>query len=647
MIKIYNNKKELIATTDKYRDMQIQSEINQIEKIKFYTDKETGGQINLEGYIETKYGMFVVKESSLSVDYIIQAQMELEDFEDIILNKRFERKTMNEMIKDLVQNKGWIVNGDSNESKTLNLNGITTLDSIFKIIDLFDSEIKFNNKDKEISISKQIGEDRGVYFHSDLNLKSVNISGDTYDYATRLIPKGKDGLGIEEVNNGLSYVENLSFTNKIITRYWIDERYTVAENLKRDAELRLSTIAKPMKYLECTISDLSKHSKYKFMDYNIGDFITLTEKDIKMKELHRISSVIRYPDNLGQSLVILENRPRNIESRNKEYDEKLEDINLDFKEQNDRLDKIEEFLGIKDGGDFSGDFDGIEWDDDGTPIGNWGDDTIYYNPNQLVKAIPSLKIGLSSWVDINHPDSVDYSTNRRVLNARDYFSKKVVYTQDEIEKRPTLVNRDNRRWLSFNPDPMILQRWRRDSGRPSDAIQQNGQFLEKIIKDGVRTIYIAYYDRTPERINVDLSSPQSQSADNAFPVGLSSPLGYPYGKSTFSESRGLSPSFNGNDIVLNRRNIQRIRNQALIGRVNNEDVEFIENLGMNKNDYNSFRSARGFTSSSNPYIYEVNAFFTGEIAEIIMYTRELDTNENSNIVDYLTNKYGIFNNVII
>lgn len=663
MIKIYNIERELVATTNKYNNMEIQREINQIDKLRFYTDKETGGKIKLEGYIEINEGVFVVKENALSVNYSILAQMDLEEFDEIILELKLEQMTLNEMIAELTEGTGWTIIGDSDERKTITIDDLSIIDAIFRCVNLFSYEIRFNNIKKEITIGETIGEDRGVYFHSDLNLRSLNMSSDTYDYATRLIPKGKEGLGIESVNDGVPYVENYTFSNKIITKVWRDERYTIAENLKAAAEARLAEIAKPTSYLECSVADLSSHSDYDFFSYDVGDYIFLIDRDLGIKEKYRIGSIRLFPKSIEDSLVVIENKQRSVNDTIRSQDEKIEEHSEDLSNYDDRLSKIEDILGISPDGGWDDD-----WDDEPGGPDFPGGEPIYYNPTQLVSAVPSLKIGLSSWVDISSPDSVDYNNSRKVLNVRDYFTGEVVYTQDEIDKRPTLRGMDGRRWLSFNPDPMTLNRWSGSKeDRPSSSIQQHGEYMLHLNSGHpIKSIFIIYYDRTPE----PLSEYTSGSAARYFRTGTSCPLGHPFSNlrkdtarpnvtiiTTITDYSFVAEDqvngFNGRPWDSDRlvRPVLREREKVVAVHRNVKLGESINlaNIGMNKENYDDY-VASNITANPGGYLssgggrgdfYEMNAFFTGEIAEIILHTRELDANEVATLHEYARMKYSL------
>lgn len=57
-------------------------------------------------------------------------------------------------------------------------------------------------------------------------------------------PYGKDGLTIESVNDGKTYLENHQYSSKVKRCIWKDERYTVPESLKEDAEAKLKDMSK-------------------------------------------------------------------------------------------------------------------------------------------------------------------------------------------------------------------------------------------------------------------------------------------------------------------------------------------------------------------------------------------------------------------
>lgn len=136
--------------------------------------------------------------------------------------------------------------------------------------DVFRVYVRWDNHAKIVYIYPQsIGEPVGAFATRELNLKEINYKGKSTDFATRLYPYGKDGLTIEgAIINGepypLAYVEDNSYSDKVISAYWKDERYTVAQNLYDDAKARLAEMAKPVRTYDCSIVDLQATNPEKY-----------------------------------------------------------------------------------------------------------------------------------------------------------------------------------------------------------------------------------------------------------------------------------------------------------------------------------------------------------------------------------------------
>lgn len=507
-----------------------------------------------------------------------------------------------------------------------------------------ETEIEFDKESGKIKRTLHLIYERGQFRNNKLtytrDIVDIKRKTLTRDVITALYGYGKGEqtesggytrrINFSDINNGKAYVENNeakefwgrvgSDGNKIHTFAKIEfESIEDKQLLLERTRSELGKLSKPAVSYEVSILDFFRLSKSKHNYIELGDTVRVLDRDFtpEINFNTRVIEITRDLVNIENTKITLGEVVKNIADRESEQDKKIEEINKE------------------------GTYD--DWDDDWDDGGDWGDDTTYYNPSQLVKAIPSLKIGLVSWASINDPDSVDFNTNGKVLNVRDYFTKEVIYTQNEIDKRPTLRNMDGRRWLSFNPDPKILQRWKTSSGRPEDLIVQNGQYLENLLRESKAiTIYIAYHDRTPEMLG------KLASVENGFPAGFSSPIGYPQSGSSWYRSNGLSPSRPGQENVFfgvegysySNRGIARVRNENVIARLkNNEELEKYQNflsLGMNKESYDSIRTS----TTESGYTYDMNAFFTGEIAEVIVYSREVDSREHREIVDYLENKYS-------
>ena len=157
--------------------------------------------------------------------------------------------------------------------------------------------MQFDTINKEIRIYEKIGKDSGAYFIERLNLKKIQVQSNSYDFCTRLIPIGKDGLMVNIA--GKNYIENYQYSSKIKTATWKDERYTIVESLIEDAEAKLDELSKPYKSYTVEVIDLAaSREEYKeFLSYDLGDTVSLISKSKRIRETHRIVKTYDYPDN--------------------------------------------------------------------------------------------------------------------------------------------------------------------------------------------------------------------------------------------------------------------------------------------------------------------------------------------------------------
>ena len=112
---------------------------------------------------------------------------------------------------------------------------VSSLGVIQNLCTAFMCEPVFDTISKKVSFYAERGEDKGVYFLQGLNLKKIQKSSTSYEYYTRIIPVGANGLTIESVNDGKNYLENYQYSDKVLTYIWKDESYTDAQALMEDA----------------------------------------------------------------------------------------------------------------------------------------------------------------------------------------------------------------------------------------------------------------------------------------------------------------------------------------------------------------------------------------------------------------------------
>ena len=184
---------------------------------------------------------------------------------------------------------------------------------IQQVITTYRCEIKFDSINKTIAIYEKIGEDRGAYFMERLNLKKLKIQSNSYDFCTRLICIGKDGLMLNI--DGKNYVENHQYSKKVKTMTWKDERYTSTESLREDGEAKLDELSKPYKSYTAEIINLAeavqdeeeKEQYREVFTIELGDTVHLISKSANLREKHRIVKMYEYPQTKEKNKVELAN----------------------------------------------------------------------------------------------------------------------------------------------------------------------------------------------------------------------------------------------------------------------------------------------------------------------------------------------------
>ena len=137
----------------------------------------------------------------------------------------------------------------------------------------------------------------GAFATRDLNLKDLNYKGKSTGFVTRLYAEGADGLTFASINNGKAYVDNNEYSNKVISYYWKDERYTDAQSLLDDATEKLAELAKPTRSYDCDVLDLANTNpeKYGFEDFSLFNVITLIDDAQERRLDYQIVEKWEYP----------------------------------------------------------------------------------------------------------------------------------------------------------------------------------------------------------------------------------------------------------------------------------------------------------------------------------------------------------------
>ena len=297
MLAILDFTRTRIGTITDYEDLEIEHDLENGDKTISFRYLGTD-IIRNEYYVETDKARFTIKEvapDESGSEY--HGQLDLEDLQRAPF-KRFTSKgqTLQAAAEAALQGTGWTVQTTIATIRNVQRYKVTPLEALYSIRDAWMCEIAFDNLNNVVTFADKIGEDKGVYFMRGINLREVNPNYDSYDYVTRLIPYGADGLTIESVNDGIAYVENYQYSTKVLTMIWEDTSYETPQSLKDDAVKKLADLSKPKKAFDCEVINLAKESDtYSILDYGVGDTIHLIDDLTGTDELQRIVKYVEHP----------------------------------------------------------------------------------------------------------------------------------------------------------------------------------------------------------------------------------------------------------------------------------------------------------------------------------------------------------------
>ena len=215
---------------------------------------------------------------------------------------------------------GWTVVDRSGMTGTASteLNGGSPLDLLEEFRKIYDgASYRFNQETKTVTIwDLYNGPNLGTFMTRELNLHDVQYKGKSTQFVTRLYAYGKDGLSIAEANGGIPYVENHTYSDRVICAYWQDTRYEIASNLKEAAIAHLAEIAVPERSYTCSVADLAAidPERYSYLSFELFSQVGLIDETRSAtKIMHRVCERWRYPNYPEKNNVILSNAPRRIQ----------------------------------------------------------------------------------------------------------------------------------------------------------------------------------------------------------------------------------------------------------------------------------------------------------------------------------------------
>ena len=178
---------------------------------------------------------------------------------------------------------GWTLTDNSGDSTTqlVELAAGNRLDVVKACEQLWpELTVMFDNAYSTATIvNTTAGQNLGAMVSRDLNLKKLTYKGKSTTFATRIYPLGKDGLKIDSVNGGLDYVQDLTYTNRVICAAYVNESIEDANELLTAAQEILADYSVPKRSYSCDIVDIAAASPvaYAWLAVHMFDKVTIVD----------------------------------------------------------------------------------------------------------------------------------------------------------------------------------------------------------------------------------------------------------------------------------------------------------------------------------------------------------------------------------
>ena len=248
--------------------------------------------IQEENYVETEDYSFVIKELIMEDNDFMEVRCSA-NVEDLMgrVFRVFDcfQLSLNQAYEYCLSKSEWKLDYRSIDRSvaTYQIPNTTGYEMIKQIAKDYGQEFWFDTKTKTLRIYDKMGAEFGAYFSNELRLKNLTKQSSTYDYATVVYPFGKNGLTIAHINNGKDYLEDYSYSNKTIEKFFINEDIEVAEILKQKAEEYLANACVPRASYKLQLSSLGD-------GVGLGDVIYLVDKIKRIKQQQRVIKITRY-----------------------------------------------------------------------------------------------------------------------------------------------------------------------------------------------------------------------------------------------------------------------------------------------------------------------------------------------------------------
>ena len=355
MLTLYHNGNEIPLQQTEYYVRELVSGLDEIIFNISIWDKAYQ-DINEEANIVDRGGQrYLVKQiDGGAATAKIICRLDLDEWKSsMLVGYDSESKTVLEQV-EAVKPTGWTINDRSGSSIKRTLHGdYTPLQVCQECCSVYKVYIRWDNKTKTCTIYPQaMGEPIGAFATRELNLKEINYKGKSNDFATRLYAYGKDGMSFKDQTihgstYAYAYVDNNTYSDRVICAYWQDDRYTDPESLYDDAVAKLAEMAVPRRSYDCAIVDLKATNPdiYGNMDFSLLTVATLIDDAKNTSVNYQVVERHVWPYHPELNDVIFDNAPQKITASVVQIADALENPNSAYQQiQNARINAATDWL---------------------------------------------------------------------------------------------------------------------------------------------------------------------------------------------------------------------------------------------------------------------------------------------------------------
>ena len=298
---IYSQDDERLAVLENADETIVEAEVGEQDILTFtlpYTDSKRRFVEN-ENFVRLANKRYVIRRvtkirsgSDLSIDVYCEATWyDLQEAERMEVWE-WVNATPREMMEDMLDGTDWIVGTvEITRERNLSLEAgmVNRLEALRELPDLFGGELYFDTNTNTVHFLREIGKESGAAIVYRKNMDDIEHEYSTENLVTKLYLYGKDNMTIEDAHpEGLTYITNFQYTDKVKVQTMQDERFTNPYHLYEQGVDALEVMSRPTGSYVLSLSDLSVKSGMSHEAFDLGDSVWVFDKELGINERKRI-----------------------------------------------------------------------------------------------------------------------------------------------------------------------------------------------------------------------------------------------------------------------------------------------------------------------------------------------------------------------